>query len=666
MDTEHEQLSTFTQLQFKSAGSNGATKFRGRLIRAGEIRNVLDQPAGTIIPPETLQTAVNKNQFNNLACFIDHAGGGFFFKDSPSLKNLFGVWSDIAWNEETQGVDGTLTVYPSDQNEAIAQLFKSATAEEGPAPDVGVSIVFYAEWQKPDPGASHAKRKLASFRKIESADLVFMPAADGRILEALSALNQRMEVKNMPEKIKTAEPNEELAVDEVVTPDFVEAQEQLGEEWLQTIREQGLMTIWNNSTLPEVVKKRLMRKRYTTPEQVHAAIQEAHEELQALDKEETVELGQRPYLYVKDPRDEIQSHVEWFFGVEGAPLPPSNYRKLDQLYVAMTGDSEFHGVYYPEKVVLAAASTGTLAGMAVDAMNKVIMTQMSRLQFWRWYEKIAYPIPNDGSVHSMKLISFGGIGDLPTVAEGAAYTEATVDDVKETATFYKKGAYVGITLEMIRNSSIVEIQAVPKALAIAAVRTRSAAVSALFTSNSGVGPTLAQDSTALFHANHSNVQTTALGTDATAWRAARVECFNHTEVNSGKKLAVFPKFLLVPDDLYDVALTITGYGEGMPTTYMPEAQARSAEDPRPVVVVVPDWTDATDWAYLVDPQIYPVIQMSYAQAPGGGSHPAPELYSVVNENQGLLFTNDVMPIKVRDWFAVNVNGPRGIGKRNVA
>jgi hypothetical protein len=251
------------------------------------------------------------------------------------------------------------------------------------------------------------------------------------------------------------------------------------------------------------------------------------------------------------------------------------------------------------------------------------------------------------------------------VAEGAAYTEATVDDVKEEATFYKKGAYVGITLEMIRNSSIVEIQAVPKALAIAAVRTRSAAVSAIFTSNSGVGPTLAQDSTALFHANHSNIATTALGSNADAWRAARVQCFNHTEVNSGKKLAVFPKFLLVPDDLYDVALTITGYGEGMPTSYTPEAQARSPEDPRPVVIVVPDWTDANDWAYLVDPQIYPVIQMSYAQAPGGGQHPAPELYSVVNENQGLLFTNDVMPIKVRDWFAVNVNGPRGIGKRNV-
>ena len=115
---------------------------------------------------------------------------------------------------------------------------------------------------------------------------------------------------------------------------------------------------------------------------------------------------------------------------------------------------------------------------------------------------------------------------------------------------------------MIRNSQIVELQAVPRALATAAVRTRSAAVSTLFTSNSGVGPTLAQDSTALFHSDHGNVATTALGTDATAWAAARAECFEHAEVNSSKSLAVFPRYILVPAELYDAALSIFGYGEG--------------------------------------------------------------------------------------------------------
>jgi hypothetical protein len=638
------------------------SQFRGRLVTAGRTRNVLDEPGKIMIPAETLKTAVAKEQFDCLAAFIDHAG----FWEGPSLHNLFGVWTDIEYNEETQSVDGILNCYENETNKPLIDILNQML-DEDEAPDLGVSIVFFGRWENEE---GNPVRKLTGFKKIESADLVFMPAADGRILEALSAINQfggtPMSTETIETARKTAVAKQSAHSEPSAGPDFVGEQEQLSDAWLGEIRSAGLKHILADSDLPEVVKKRLGRRAYRSPEDVYAAIQEAHEELQAIDRDETVELGSRPWVYVKDPQEAIRSHVEWFFGVEGAPLPPPNYRKLDQLYVAMTGDSEFFGVFQPEKVTLAAADTSTLAGMAVDAMNKVIMTQFSRLRFWRWYEQITYVIPNDGSVQDMKLITFGGVGNLPTVAEGAAYTELTVDDVKETAAFYKKGGYVGITLEMIRNSSIVEIQAVPKALAVAAVRTRSAAVSSIFTSNSGVGPTLAQDSTALFHASHNNIAATALGTDNSAWRAARKECFGHTEVNSSKPLAIFPKYLLVPDDLYDQALANLGYGEGMPASYVPEAQDRGAEDPRPVPLVVPDWTDAGDWAYIVDPLVYPVIQISYAQAPGGGSHPAPELYSVTDPKSGLLFTNDVLPIKVRDWFAVNVNGPRGIGKRNVA
>ena len=184
-------------------------------------------------------------------------------------------------------------------------------------------------------------------------------------------------------------------------------------------------------------------------------------------------------------------------------------------------------------------------------------------------------------------------------------------------TFVKRGGYVGITREMIKNSNIMQLQAIPRALAAAAVRTRSSAVASLFTVNAGVGPTLTQDSLALFHATHANLATTALGTDATAWRAARAECFQHVEVGSAAPLGIYPRFLLVPAELYDTALAILGYGEGMPTVYTPEAQSRGFADPRPIPLVVPDWTDATDWAYIVDPAVYPVIQMSYSQSPGG-------------------------------------------------
>ena len=144
-------------------------------------------------------------------------------------------------------------------------------------------------------------------------------------------------------------------------------------------------------------------------------------------------------------------------------------------------------------------------------------------------------------------------------------------------------------------------------------------------------------------------------------------------------MGIQPKFCLVPLDLYDTALVVFGYGAGMsgyPATpnndvnpYGGNGNGLGLLDPavtRPIPVPVPEWTDLTDWAYLVDPQIFPVIQMSYAQSPGGGSHPAPELFSVASSTSGLMFSNDVLPVKVRDWFAYGVSTWRGIGKRNVA
>ena len=441
--------------------------------------------------------------------------------------------------------------------------------------------------------------------------------------------------------------------------------------WLDALKMAAAETVIRASGLPPVVQERLSAGRYETAGEINAAVDRARAELAALTEAGVVQLGGQAQtgmsgLRVRDGLDEARELVGFFFGAAGAPTPPANLRSFGDLYVALTGDVHFRGVFDGGRVLFSGATTSTLPNLAVDAMNRVIAEQFAALDHYRWYERVAAVSPNDGRLHDMKWITLGGIGNLPAVNEGAAYTELSVADAQETAAFVKRGGYVGITREMIKNSDIVQLQAIPRALAAAAVRTRSAAVSALFTANSGVGPTLAQDSKALFHADHANLATTALGADATAWRAARSECFQQAELGSAKPLGIFPRFLLVPAELYDTALSILGYGEGMPTTYTPEAQSRGFADPRPVPLVVPDWTDATDWAYIVDPALFPVIQMSYSQAPGGRQHPIPELFAVVSETSGLMFSNDVLPIKVRDEFAVGVNGARGIGKRNVA
>jgi len=370
-------------------------------------------------------------------------------------------------------------------------------------------------------------------------------------------------------------------------------------------------------------------------------------------------------------REQFQSYFDWLFGAPGAKLPPPELRRADALYRAITGDVEMKGVFDPSRVAFAAASTTTLADMAVNAMNKVVIDLYSNLTAYRWYEMIVSVQATDGTLQDMQWLQMGGVVNLPVVAEGAAYTELAVTDMKETGAFTKYGGYVGITDKMLRNSRIDEMQAIPRALTIAAIRTRSAAISYIFTQAAGLGPTLAQDSVALFNAvSHGNHATTAYS--IAAWKAARLECAKQAELGSAKRQVLWPKFLLVPVDLYDQALIDFGYGAGpggYPATpnndVNPYAQDRPG-DPRPIPIAVPEWTDVTDWAWIVDPRIAPVLCMAYADNPGGTSHPAPQLYSVTDPTSGLLFTNDTLPIKVRDYFAYGVATWRGIGKRVVA
>jgi hypothetical protein len=220
--------------------------------------------------------------------------------------------------------------------------------------------------------------------------------------------------------------------------------------------------------------------------------------------------------------DQFQGYFDWLFGASSAKLPPPELRRADALYRAVTGDVEMKGVFDPSRIAFAAANTTTLADLAVNAMNKVVLDLYTNLSAYRWYELITAVQATDGSLHDMQWLQFGGVANLPVVAEGAAYTELTPIDTKETSAFTKYGGYIGITDKMLRNSEIDRLQAIPRALTISAIRTRSAAIAAIFTQASGTGPTLAQDSTVLFHSNHANLATTAYSW--TAWKAARLEC----------------------------------------------------------------------------------------------------------------------------------------------
>ena len=404
-----------------------------------------------------------------------------------------------------------------------------------------------------------------------------------------------------------------------------------------------------------------------------AALILAQRQAQAATLDRSLVRGIRPITAgdMQTPQDRLQHAVDWLFGVRNVDPPPPSLRSIRDIYQAITGDHNWYGVFNREWSQLAAATSTTLAGMVVDALNRVVRMHYDNMTTYRWYEPLVAVTPHAGTTHDLNLVMVDGVANLPVVAEGAAYTEASVGDSKESMSFTKYGHYVGITLETIRKSDIQRIQAIPRELVKAALRTRSAAISGLFTANAGTGPVLEDDSKALFHSDHGNLSTTALSD--TAWAAARTKIWEQTIPGTGKPLALWPTFCLVPIELYDSALVLFGYGAGDVGKPNPAGTAQEINpyalsrpgDPRPIPVAVPEWTDADDWAYLVDPRLHPVIHMAYASNPAGGSHPLPEIFEVASETAGLMFTNDTLPVKVRDWWTYGVSTYVGIGKANV-
>lgn len=618
---------------------------RAVVISAGQTRPVTNYPAGITITPAAL--AENAGQFSGAMIMLGHGA------DPRTPRDLAGQLRAAVYHPDQKHITAQINAYDSEAGHVLAAAitaYRLALAAGDTPPDIGLSV---------DGLFTLTGNQITGISRIFFADLVIRPAATAT--QFLAQFQETPEGDTMT----TATP----APDAPAAP----APDQAA-PWLNHLANQviTLTLAAQAADLPALTRQRLAAATYRDPAALTAAINQARDELAAAAAQTTVHDGPGPRAFhsvrITNPLDHARNAVEFAFGVPSATPPDHALRNWPALYRALTGDLAWHGRANREHMLFAEADTTALAGLATDAMNKIVMAQFANMSAWRWYENITAVLPNDGSVQSMKWVTYGGAANLGTVAEGASYQELAVDDTKETSAFTKYGNYIGITLEMIRNNQLAKIQLVPRALALSAIRTRSAAIAAFFTQASGTGPTLADDSTVLFHANHgSNVQTTAFS--AAAAQAAALECFAHAEAGSSKSLGIMPKFYLVPDDLWFTALAAFGYGEGWPTTYTPMAQDRGAYDPRPVPLIVPDWTDANDWAYIVDPALHPVICMSYAQIPEGlpvGSpHPLPELFSVAPET-GLLFTNDTLPIKVRDWFAAGVATWRGVGKRNVA
>lgn len=320
---------------------------------------------------------------------------------------------------------------------------------------------------------------------------------------------------------------------------------------------------------------------------------------------------------------------------------PVGYRSLSQLIYDVVGDAPIMSERFYE-----ALTTSNMTSIVKNALNLMLAANYSKKT--EWWDPIVRTEEVD-TIDQATLVRVYGMDTLDVVDEGQAYTELTWRDDEEVPTFVKRGNYIGVTLETMLNDKLSVIRMIPERLATSWHNTLSTMVSNVFTIQSGTGPVFASDTGALFNAtaittNGGHVNLLTASFSFSAYDAARTAMMKQTDQYSGggtevgKRLLIRPKYLLVPVDLEQEGKRIRN-SEFIPGLADNDINPHREEFE---VVVVPEFTDANDWALVADPQEFPAIWLIFLRG-----RRVPELFTADSEVAGSMFTNDTIRYKVR-------------------
>lgn len=642
--TETARLLTPLRLSAGGRTQEGRRAYRVTFIRAGRVKQRNGHESNWIIPGETLRRAAAL--LGGKPVFIDHSGP----VEYPSLRNLAGVTLRPAY-EESGRVDGEIELYNSPTGRWVAELLDEIVQDQAlgrPTPDVGLSVVFFGEHEGRGEG-----RLTRQISYVESVDLVFGPAAQGRIREALSRAET---VKRLSTDLKRWAGNKLASNGAEKSIGGVHMEE-------QTKQQSNTMADDPSQKLDGLMEQ--MERLSGQVEYLQNALTSVAEG-KAIKGMGVPPRDQQPRLHgMLSSLDQLERSYEALMGL---PVSGDYYRAsgIRELYTLLTGDRELRGVFNPEFAMLAysadsAVKSSTFTEVTANVQNKMLVQAVEGLADYRWWEKVAL-VDDFNSLQPAKWIRVGDTSDLPTVTEGAEYTQLEWAEESSSASWEKRGGYLALTLEMIDKDDVAAWRQAPRVLARRAYISLSAEISALFTANSGTGPDL-EDSVGdgyAFNATRGNLLTQPL--DYTNWNLAVESMYKIPAIrpsgSSDRYTAIRPKYLLTPVDLEAQAISVvtsplkpgTDYNDRVPVKrILPEEN----------VVTVPHWTDAENWAALADPNERPFIGVGFRFGR------VPELFAVTDPHTGLLFTHDVLPIKVRWFYAVGVIDWRGAIKSNV-
>jgi hypothetical protein len=282
--------------------------------------------------------------------------------------------------------------------------------------------------------------------------------------------------------------------------------------------------------------------------------------------------------------------------------------------------------------------------------------RMPGLDEWRSIVSDIVPIMD---FRSNKRERMGGYGDLAAVAERGDYLSMTSPGDEEAYySISKRGGTEDITLEMIANDDIGAVRRIPTLLAMAAKSTLWNFVMAFLTDN----PTCTYDSTALFEASsHKNYSASGLALSASSLNAVRYAMRSQAAYgNATQILGLVPRVLLVPNELEDLANKLCNAAVSLISAATLETSDMPNLHKGIKVVVVDNWTNATDFYVVGDVGLCPTIEIGFFQG-----REEPELFSQSQPEQGSMFLADKLTWKIRHIYGGGILDHRNMYWSNV-
>ena len=661
------------------------------LIRAGRSGN------RNYYPDQTLREAAP--MFEAVRVFAksdaEHVAG-----KGKDVRNLIGGIYSVRFVEGKTPDTGSLvgTFKPIDPTDkAVTKMVESV--KRGMQGLLGLSIDADARTKQRRTG-TETLREAVKFTKVHSVDLIVEPGAGGgldRLTEAAADPTSTQEGKEtMPlwkqrllEAIKAKDPAKHAAInvdtitdDEVVNlheavcgplvpePGTTRVTESLGDNTPLTRADllvydarQAARDRVGAAKLPQVSKDRLLSVFATagadrlTEAAVTAAITEEGAYVARLSESGAVRVPAfgDGSIQVGDRSVVIREMLDAFF--DPSHKDHRNVSSFKEAYVEITGDKRVTGLLRDCDTGRMAESLGIMResvdtttfadalGNSVTRRMQAIYAGLTDLEAWK--QVATWGPVND--FRTVERVRIGGYGNLPAVAQSAAYQPlSTPGDDKATYAVTKRGGTEDVTLEAIKNDDIQALRRIPQELAWAAKNTLYEFVFDFYRGNPVI-----HDTKALYHVDHANLFTAALSADEFAKH--RLSMRQQTRSGSGKRLSTSPAVLLVPGELertaYDMFTRKTNLDEDF-------VQSKKTK-----VIVVDYWIDSNDWVTVADPVILPVLEIGFLDG-----REDPELFIQDAPTVGSMFSHDKLTYKIRHIYGgtVLVDGEKATTKAVVA